>query len=116
MDKFEEMLKECLEEKEPSPQKQKGPAMQRTSPRSSKPKREFEITVTYEEGKEEEAKVIQGKSETGAYALLFAVGRLLGELTDIDGDKIGCELVKAAIKIVAKQAMDNIFDDLKELL
>ena len=106
MDKFEEMLKECLGKKEPSQQEQEGPALPR----------EFEIIVTYEEGKEEEAKVMQGKSEAGAYALLFAVGRLLGELTDVDGDKIGCELVKAAIKIVAKQAMNDIFEDLKELL
>ena len=102
MDKFEKLLQELAQSEE--------------KPVSSEPKREFEIIVTYEEGKEEEAKVIQGKSEAGAYALLFAVGRLLGDLTDIDGDKIGCELVKAAIKIVAKQAMDNIFEDLKELL
>ena len=110
MDKFEEMLNEVV---------QSNAVRQKNEPCSSEPcsnSREYQIIVTYAEGKEEEARVVQGKSETGAYTLLFAVGKLLGELAGVDGDKVSCELVGEAIKIVAKHAMNDIISDLKELL
>lgn len=77
-----------------------------------------EIVIRYTAGKEEEAKVVSQCQKPGedSYAALFAVGKMLGEHCDIDGKKIGKDLVIAATKGMIKAAMGDILNDLEELI
>ena len=110
MDKFEKLLSEisqgsqCEEGKE-CLQGKKEPALRR-------------IVIAYEKGKEEDAKIILQSSEPNddSYAILFAVGKMLGEHCGMDGKKIGKDLAIAAMKAMLKAAVGDIFNDLEELV
>lgn len=101
MKTFEEMIKSLCEEKED----------EKTPCESS------HCVISYDLGKEEEAKIIKGdKDLDDIYAILWAVGRKMGEIFEMDGEKISKELVANIIKIIAKEAASNIFKDLEDLL
>ena len=104
MDKFEKLLSEisqcsqCEEDK-------KEPTLRK-------------IVIAYEKGREEDAKIVSQSSEPDedSYAILFAVGKMLGEHCDMDGKKIGKYLAIAAMKAMLKEAVGDIFNDLEELV
>ena len=76
-----------------------------------------EIVISYDLDKEEEAKIIKGNKDLDdVYAILWAVGKKMGEIFEMDGEKISKELVANIIKVIAKEAANNIFKDLEDLL
>ena len=106
MDKFEMLLKEISQcsQGEESPQGEE--------------RKKRRIVIAYEKGKEEDAKIILQSSEPNddSYAILFAVGKMLGEHCGMDGKKIGKYLAIAAMKAMLKAAVGDIFNDLEELV
>ncbi len=74
------------------------------------------LTISYEKDREDGATFVQGDKAEDAYAALYAVGNLLGKLTGLDGDEIGSELAKAAIKIMIKGAAGIFADDIVKSL
>ena len=73
--------------------------------------------ISYDLDKEEEAEIIKGNKDLDdIYAILWAVGKKMGEIFEMDGEKISKELVANIIKVIAKEAANNIFKDLEDLL
>lgn len=75
------------------------------------------VLISYVPDKEEEAKIVKGNKDLDdIYAILWAAGKKIGEVFEMDGEKISKELVANIIKIIAKETANNIFKDLEDLL
>lgn len=78
---------------------------------------QHEIVVRYAVGREHEAKAYLGKDpKTDSYVLLHAAGKLIGEATGLDGTKVSQALVKCAVKIMMKDAVEKIYKKLEDIL
>lgn len=78
-----------------------------------------EVVVRYTVGRENEAKVYEGTpGENGkkedSYALLYATGKLIGDITGLNGKELGDELIKATMKAMVGGALNEIINKLED--
>lgn len=120
MDKFEMLLRDLTskESKQTTTSTQKPTA--KFNSLGSRIGEQREIVIRYAVGREEEAKVYEGtQGKDGAkedsYAMLYAAGKLIGEVTGLDGKKIGEDLVKATAKSLVGNVLNTLMKDLEGL-
>lgn len=106
MDKFEMLLNELVE--------------QGKKDQGNRPGEQREIVIRYAVGREENAKVYEGTPGkegvmADSYALMRAAGRLIGDYTHIDGDKIADAMVKGAMDQMASAAIKKVLNSLNGL-
>lgn len=101
---FESMLEDIVKEKA----KERKPGEQR------------EIVIRYATGRENEARVTEGSTERNAkgedqIAIMYALGKSIGEASGLDGEKLGKAILVAVTKIMMKEAvalsLGGLFDD-----
>lgn len=115
MEKFEMLLSELIgEQREPL----REPIGGRRGPgeRHEKPGEQRELVIRYATGRERDAKVYEGtRGKTGpqedAYAILYAVGNLLGKELGLDGKALGDGLVRHSLKMMIKKSLEGLFDE-----
>ena len=114
MDKFESLIEEMMAAK----RKPEG-----LSPKANfygSPKGEQrEIVIRYAIGREAEARVTEGsKGKSGmnedSLAMMWALGKIIGESTGLDGKEVGEEIVAAVVRMLTKKMVEevigNVFD------
>lgn len=123
MEKFEILLNELLREPVGEPGgktcRSEGPGVeQREKPgeQREKPGEQRELVIRYATGRERDAKVYEGtRGKTGpqedAYAILYAVGNLLGKELGLDGKALGDGLVRHSLKMMIKKSLEGLFDE-----
>lgn len=116
MDKFEMLLNEITQNKKAEPKKSV-----QFNTLGSRMGEQREIVVRYAVGRENEAKVYEGTlGENGkkedSYALLYATGNLIGDITGIEGKELGAELTKAAMKAMVGGTLKGLMKELEDAL
>jgi len=80
-----------------------------------------EIVIRYTVGREEQAKVYEGTpgdngKKEDSYAMAFALGKLVGDMTGLDGAEISLDILKTMLKSLVGGALAMIFDDIGGVL
>ena len=80
-----------------------------------------EIVIRYAVDREEQAKVYEGTpGEDGkkedSYAMAYALGNLLGDVTGMDGKDIATDILKSILKSLVGGALTMIFDAVGDVL
>lgn len=88
---------------------------------TAKPGEQREIVIRYAVGREEQAKVYEGTpGEDGkkedSYAMAYALGNLLGDVTGMDGKDIATDILKSILKSLVGGALTMIFDAVGDVL
>lgn len=104
---FDSILEEVVHEKETAEKEKKDKDVQ--------PGEQREIVIRYATGREEDARVTMGTTgsdgkATDGFAALHAIGNLLGEMTGMDGKKMGRSLVLAATKSMMRHLVEEVFE------
>jgi len=77
-----------------------------------KPGEQREVIIRYAKGRENEARVTMGTSGKNAeaedaFALMYAVGKLLEKVTGLDGTRIGNSLVVGVTKGMMRMVLED---------
>ena len=88
---------------------------------TAKPGEQREIVIRYAVGREEQAKVYEGTpGEDGkkedSYAMAYALGNLLGDVTGMDGKDIATDILKSILKSLVGGALTMIFGAVGDVL
>ena len=80
-----------------------------------------EIVIRYTVGREEQAKVYEGTpgdngKKEDSYAMAFALGKLVGDMTGLDGAEISSDILKTMLKSLVGGALAMIFDGMGGVL
>lgn len=80
-----------------------------------------EIVIRYTVGREEQAKVYEGTpgdngKKEDSYAMAFALGKLVGDMTGLDGAEISSDILKTMLKSLVGGALAMIFDGIGDVL
>lgn len=80
-----------------------------------------EIVIRYTVGREEQAKVYEGTpgdngKKEDSYAIAFALGKLVGDMTGLDGAEISSDILKTMLKSLVGGALAMIFDGIGDVL